>query len=356
MRTTVITLIASFLLPLAVSAQDDMYFTPSKESVKAQKDAKQAEYDRTHGNYHIGRNVSVDEYNRRYRRNLKSQYAVVDGDSVLANDIIDFRPRPADGSDTLMVDTIYNDEEDFQNSYELSRWADDYYCGYRPWFRPYNYWGVRYYGWYDPWYRPYWDPWYDPWYDPWWGPSWAWDPWFNDPWYWHGGYWPGGYYPYRPWGGGGIVIQTPAYRPGYAARSDAQRNDSHFYANHSRSGSYGANKGTSYSIAQRNGGTASGTRYGGRGSQWSHSTFRDSGNYSSSSGGRSGSSSSGNYSSSRNSNFSSHSSQSSSSRSSSVSSGGGGFSSGGGSSSSSGGGFSSGGGSHGGGGFGSHHR
>lgn len=178
-------------LPLAMQAQDDLYFTPSdnKPFVEEKANAKPT--------YYGGISKSDAEYNRRGA--LRSSYEVIGKDS-LGNDIIRF--EPGDGSYTSRFDTIYQadryydvSEDDFAYSRRMSRF-DGYWGIYSPWYmgRPYYYshWG-------------YWDPWYSDIYDPWY----------------YGGYY-GGYYGayrgwYGPWGYGyyGGSWGWPYYHRGY---------------------------------------------------------------------------------------------------------------------------------------------
>lgn len=214
----------------SIFAQDDMYFTPKSKAVKekekaeakAAEEKKRAEEEarvleakkewlrknRQHLSetedgklvYHVGRDVSADEYNRRGK--FASSYAIV-SDST-ASDIIDFTPGDGQYPDSLIasIDTLsgsiskkstdrYDDDDDYYYSRRMNRF-DDFYGSRRMWLL-YN----------DPWYSHWaYDPffWNDPWY---WNSSWVYSPWYwNDPWYYgyygyygryYGGYY-GGYY------------------------------------------------------------------------------------------------------------------------------------------------------------------
>lgn len=180
-------------LPLSLLAQDDMYFVPSK-SAKTKSSVAESRPVQDGPVYYRGRNVSVDEYNRRH---MRSSYEKIGTDSV-GNDIIEF--TAGDGvypeNDTLFVDKYLEDDDDFRYSTRMGRF-DGFYGWYDPFFRGYWGWGrypYRYYGWYDPWYDPWFYGWYDPWYYGWY--DWYW----YSPWYYS--------YYYRPWyyyGGGGYV-------------------------------------------------------------------------------------------------------------------------------------------------------
>lgn len=342
------------LLPSTMLAQDDMYFTPTKEDVKkAKKEREKQQLEmnaRTGmGTYYSGLNKTDDEYNRRVRRSNQTKVTrIPDSDSgysadSVASDIIQFQTAN-DYADTLKTDTVYKyvflDDDDFWYTRNLSRYYDFYWWGYHPW-----YYG-RPIGWYTGWYGPY-GPWYDPWFDPWY------DPWFAyryygfyDPWFyaWYGPYDP--YFYHHHWYnynyGWGYV--PSGGRPGYSGggTSAFARGKSHNiqhvgHADNSRRGYGMHSSNSSYSIAKRNG--DSGSSYVPRTERmqrtsdgWRHDTFNR-----------------------YNDEASSRSFSNSSSSSRSYGGGGGGFSSGGGGGGYSGGG-SSGGGAHTGGGFGSHRR
>ncbi|MBP5385926.1 MAG: hypothetical protein J6Y97_00910 [Prevotella sp.] len=190
MKKLMITVLMMAFLPISLFAQDDMYYVPKKgEATK-----KAVSYKNSPPK--IGRDVNVDEYNRRFR----SSYDIVGKDS-LGNDIIEF----STGNGIYGTDTVFiykGDDEDFRYSARMGIY-DGYAGWYNPWLYPYR---SYYYGFYDPsYYGPYpwiWDPWYADLYYGYWG----WSPW-------HYGYigWPYysyyGYYgrPYGYYGGGGIV-------------------------------------------------------------------------------------------------------------------------------------------------------
>lgn len=178
-------------LPLSLLAQDDMYFVPSKSAKTKSSAAESRPVDGPV--YYRGRNVSVDEYNRRH---MRSSYEKIGTDSV-GNDIIEF--TAGDGvypeNDTIYIDKYLEDDKDFRYSTRMGRF-DGFYGWYDPFFRGYWGWGrypYRYYGWYDPWYDPWYYGWYDPWYYGWY--DWYWySPWYYTSYYYYGpGYYHGGY-------------------------------------------------------------------------------------------------------------------------------------------------------------------
>ncbi|MBQ8655819.1 MAG: hypothetical protein IJ527_01990 [Prevotella sp.] len=164
-------------LPLQLSAQDDMYFVPTKELAEQ----TEREYGMPRETYYIGSQRSVDEYNRR-----GSYYQVIDS---LGNDTISF-----DGIAGVYPDSTYIEPDDYRYTSRMSRFDDyspseEFWAGYNAgrsmswyspwyydsWYGPYRY-GYGYYGsWYNPWYYgwgwsyPYyrygWNDWYA-WYGP----------------------------------------------------------------------------------------------------------------------------------------------------------------------------------------------
>lgn len=208
--------IAFGVMPWSVSAQDDMYFVPSKKSattVTSRSSHYNGEgYRMPRDTYYSGSNRSIDDYNRR----SGSHYEVVSSDTT-GNDIIDF----------TAVEGVYPDstmQQDFALTREMTRWdgyepEESYWDGYEAgrrdgirsaWRSPWYY--SSYYSWYDPWYY---DPWYYGyygypgyygyygWYRPWYyGTYWDWE-------YYHYGY----YYPNYYYGG----WSTP--RHNYAIRT-----------------------------------------------------------------------------------------------------------------------------------------
>ena len=191
MKKLLMLLVLAGSMPLASMAQDDVYFTPSKED-QAPKSEKPA--------YYSGSKRDVDEYNR-YGK-LNSYYQKIGSDS-LGNDIITFQPGYGyDGkayTDTAYVypgSAKFSNDDDYTYTRRMSRW-DGFYD---PWF--YDYYGP--YGWYSPWYY---DGWYGGWYDPWYYGYAGWyDPWYYGYYGWGWPYrygWYGWDYPY--WGGGYVA-------------------------------------------------------------------------------------------------------------------------------------------------------
>lgn len=249
MKHLLITALAALVLPTAVHAQDDMYFTPTKGQVKAAKEARA----KARETYYGGINKNDDEYNRRYR--VIHNNDVAEGDSL--NDIIEFQAGPGDYSDTLLVSRSFaqDEEDDYEFSRRLSRFEDYYYLHNDPWYWRHHYWASPYYAWnswvgpWHGWYGPgsMYDFWYDPWYYPWhYSPLFAYDRYWG--WY-GGGYYP--YYGYHPWGyGGGHIARYngPTGTTNHGKGTVLNRTSSHS---------------ASYITANRNGGqtTASTGRY-----------------------------------------------------------------------------------------------
>lgn len=188
------------VMPLATMAQDDdMYFTPKKES---KADASRSGAYNQQPTYYCGSNRDVDEYNRRGR--LKSFYQKIGTDS-LGNDIIEFHA----GDGTYGCDSTdcavsvypgseqYYDDDDYAYTRNMSR-----FDGFYGWYDPYCYgtWGSPYWRW------RYYNGWYDPWYSSWYG----WNGWYS-PWYYS--YYGWGY-PHYGWGG----WPAPAIHYRYAVR------------------------------------------------------------------------------------------------------------------------------------------
>ena len=342
----------------SIFAQDDMYFTPKSKAVKekekaeakAAEEKKRAEEEarvleakkewlrknRQHLSetedgklvYHVGRDVSADEYNRRGK--FASSYAIV-SDST-ASDIIDFTPGDGQYPDSLIasIDTLsgsiskkstdrYDDDDDYYYSRRMNRF-DDFYGSRRMWLL-YN----------DPWYSHWaYDPffWNDPWY---WNSSWVYSPWYwNDPWYY-------GYYGYygRYYGGYyGWTTYHPYhhyYRPHYTYIVNSGSRGTRYYSHngsYSREGTRQGYRGVSSDIKTRdrkNGSTSRSGNFSGyrgnRSSSYDNSSARRNGSFSNNSSSRSYSSPSHSNSSSSSS-YSNSSSSSSRSSSSSSSSGG----------------------------------
>ena len=164
MKKLVLFSVMAFALPTILLAQDDVYFTPSKESIREYKAAKVARRDA----YYSGINKSDSEYNRRV--SLDKVYRKIGKDS-LGNDIVQVK----DQNGTCQVDTVYQFDryfEDADNDFTYSRRMgrfDDFYGYYDPWYYGYSGFGFRAsFGYWNPWYMSYYDPWYYGYYDPWW--------------------------------------------------------------------------------------------------------------------------------------------------------------------------------------------
>lgn len=193
MKKLVLFSIMALVLPTTLLAQDDVYFTPSKESIREYKAEKAAR----RNTYYSGINKSDNEYNR--RETLDKVYRKIGRDS-LGNDIVQI--KNIDG--TSQIDTIYQfdryfdtDDSDFAYSRRMGRF-DDFYGYYDPWFYGYTSFGYRSaFGYWNPWYIGYYDPFFIDYYYPW------------------------GFYGYRnswydPWGYGYYGWGYPYYYYGYA--------------------------------------------------------------------------------------------------------------------------------------------
>lgn len=227
MKKLLMLLVFAGTMPLASMAQDDVYFTPSKE-VNTPKVERVPSYS--------GSRRSVDEYNR-YGR-LNSYYQKIGTDS-LGNDIITFMPGKGAYRDSTLADTAYvypgsakfDNSDDYTYTRRMSRW-DGFYD---PWFYD-NFYGP--YGWYDPWYTSwYGGGWYDPWY---YGYADWYSPWYNRYYGWGWPYrygWYGWDYPY--WGGGVVVNNGGANSGGYSGQRTWSSGRTYGNTNGSRSyGSY----------------------------------------------------------------------------------------------------------------------
>ncbi len=140
--------------PYGVHAQDDMYFIPKKTEKTKIAVERQSDYGVEH-NYR-----DVDEYNR--RPSYGSSYYELGSDST-ANDIISFEPSAyRDSLESYGAEG--GGDDDYTYSRRMNRFDDFYW--YDPWYSSWSYgpyWYGRpywagYYGWYDPWYG-----WYRPW-------------------------------------------------------------------------------------------------------------------------------------------------------------------------------------------------
>lgn len=204
MKKFLMLLVVAGAMPLASMAQDDVYFTPSK-NVDTPKADKQT--------YYCGSKRGVDEYNR-YGK-LNSYYQKIGTDS-LGNDIITFMPGDGAYRDSSAADTAYvypgsarfDDGDDYTYTRRMSRW-DGFYD---PWFYD-NFYGP--YGWYSSWYSPWYRGWYGGWYDPWY---YGYAGWYNPYYYGYYGWgwpyrhgWYGWNYPYL---GGGVIVNNGGMNSG----------------------------------------------------------------------------------------------------------------------------------------------
>jgi len=150
-------------MPVYITAQDDLYFTPKKSEKKVSSSYEKID-DASTETYYVGSNRDVDEYNR---HGLSNYFQKIGSDS-LGNDIIEFHSTNVGVTDTLHVypgaNVSYNAEDDYAFSRRMSRFDDFYW--YDPWYYGYGYspyWSSRW-GWYGPWYNGWYDPWYYSWY------------------------------------------------------------------------------------------------------------------------------------------------------------------------------------------------
>lgn len=270
MRTTILTLLISAFIPMAVHAQDDVYFTPSKEEVKKakairnttagglQKDMPSSNVPFAGNTYYGGINKSDDLYNRRVKRVLATADNMTDSvmsiaDS-LASDVITFTPSKgvykSEKPDTVYKYVYVDDEDSYGYCRRMSRFDDFYYSSrfYGPYWHRYPWWDPFF----DPWYGLWYDPWYDPWYSPWYGPwhygyyhAWC-GPWY-DPWY--PGYYPGGFFPYGPI----IVRDNPGAKYGYTGSHNHSFSGGSRGTGFAHRQSSGSKSNSNYSIANRNG-------------------------------------------------------------------------------------------------------
>ncbi len=166
------------------TAQDDLYFVPTKKNVE--KSA--AEYGIPADTYYAGCGKTVDDYNRRM--------STVQPIDSAGNDIITF-----DGVKGVYPSTSADDTDDYRYTRSMSRfdgydWYEPYWAGYADgrfdsW-GSYSYWAwdYPYYG-YRSWYWGYPYTYYS---------SWYWDrPWYGGGWYGH----------YRPYYGGYTAYSRP---------------------------------------------------------------------------------------------------------------------------------------------------
>lgn len=166
MKKIVFLSLALLALPIALQAQDDMYFVPTKANVEK----SMAEYGMPRDTYYSGSRRTVDDYNR--------QGSFVQSIDSVGNDIISF-----DGAMGVYPDST-GMADDYKYTRRMSRfddydWTDSYLAGYADgrfdswgWSSPW-YWDYPYYYGYGSWYwdYPYYYS-YRGWGRPWYGGGW----------------------------------------------------------------------------------------------------------------------------------------------------------------------------------------
>ncbi len=227
MKTNILLTALLVALPFNAMAQDDdMYFVPSKKSKTIQSHDPAANYngvrcvdydgatDTTSPDYHIGALRNDDEYNRRGHGHRYGQVVM--------------------GNDTLVMDTLYLDDQVDEKYSRYYDEEDDYRLSHRL---------VRFHGGIRSPY--YWDYYY----------NWAYDPWYYDPWYYDSWYY-GGYYGWH----------SPYYYNSWYSPYYYSWHSPWYYNNYWGYGYYGGHWGSSWGHSHHNyayrGGT-SGARYGG---------------------------------------------------------------------------------------------
>lgn len=232
-----------------MTAQDDMYFVPSKANI-----AKEAEtYGMPKDTYYAGSSRTVDDYNRR----VWSSVTPVDS---AGNDIIDFSAVRGVYPDSTYIEEAGQD--DYKYTRRMSRFegytpSEAYWDGYRDgrWSSPWHY--SSWYSWYDydPWYwnYPYYHTWYTPWY---YGAYYPWRyAYYGYSWYYPHHY-PGGHHQYTP---------RPVRRTTYSSgRSFGERPGGRSSYGNTRS--FGSPSSTSSRSSGSFGGSFGGSRSGGGGS------------------------------------------------------------------------------------------
>lgn len=265
---------SALAMPANMSAQDDMYFTPTKSDITKAKQEREkiknanSEVRHAAETYYSGINKSDDEYNRRNTRKDFKPYEpeVKEPGDSLYDDVIQF--TVGDGTyyaddNEARVDTVYKyivvDDDDYLYCRNMARFYDFYWWDrmYGPWYwgRPISWYAGWYDPWYDPWYASWWySSWYDPWFSPWYDPFyyWSFSRWDYRGWWGYGGWW-GCHYPiigYYPSGGG-----SPSSGTRYHSWAGT--------SNHRFSGSRNISGDRSYDIAKRN--TPATARHAGQG-------------------------------------------------------------------------------------------
>lgn len=231
------------LVSLTATAQDDMYFVPTKSNV----DKSASSYGIPERTYYSGSRRDVDEYNRMNRyRDMRSTAQAIDS---VGNDIIDFDAVAGAYPDSAAM-------HDYQCTKRMSRFDDyDWWDGY--------YAGLSSYRW------GYYDPWYYPWYDSWYGWGYGW-PYYYSSWYWD--------YPGYYWGGWYAPHHHVYYGGGYAGRPYVGRGFTSRDFRGTRGTSAAISRfGTRGSFSNTRGGTSRGTFSGSRGT--THNRVASSRNY-----------------------------------------------------------------------------
>lgn len=196
MKNSAVISLLMVLMPLSITAQDDMYFVPSSSSkAKGTRIRTVERTTTTTDTYYSGSDRDVDEYN-----GFGSTIEYIDADSTLSGDVIYFDEVVGTYPDSIAADdTLAYISDDYTCTRRIRRFEelsdvdqayisgyldglddDDYYI-YDPW-----YYDWYYRGWYSwPWY--YWS-----WYTPWYYGGWYYGGWYYSSWHhgWH-----------RSWGG-----------------------------------------------------------------------------------------------------------------------------------------------------------
>lgn len=266
MRKSILTLLITTLLPIASYAQDDVYFTPSKEDVRKaktirsttpgglKKNMPSSEVAYAGSTYYGGISKTDDEYNRRVKRVLATASNMADSVQSIADSlnagIVRFTPTngvvKSEKPDTVYKYILVDEEDAYSYCRRMSRFDDFYFASrfYGPYWGIHPFWGPLYDPWFDPWYDPWFDPWYRPWSHNWW---YVW----HDPWYpGYFPYYPGGYFPVGPI----VVYNNPGAKYGYTGSHNhtlGNRTNGNGFAH--RRGTTNASK--SYAVANRNGGS-----------------------------------------------------------------------------------------------------
>lgn len=253
MKSTLILLALAAISPLTMTAQDDMYFVPTKKNVEKAKKT----YGMPKDTYYSGSDRNIDEYNRRNRTecwevDLSGGSTVIAIDS-LGNEIATVSVGKRPGRDSLSI----NNDNDYQYTRRMAMW-DGYECSNAYWHGYTDGRFGRWYGWstfYDPWYYSSWYGPYGMWYDPWYG---GYAGWYGG---WYGGWRP--YYSYYDWGWGWHGHYYPVYGGGIYYGTGRTGTANHGSGSYRRPASaFGSGRSISSGIANRDRSRAINTRYG----------------------------------------------------------------------------------------------